>query len=88
MFLLDMPNKKEKLYLDHLDEELKNPSPNKYVLIYTEEENGDKPVNKPKKDKMTLTKLANEMREGFKQINTRLDYIVKANNLKDLPKNK
>ncbi|MCQ2792089.1 MAG: hypothetical protein MJ208_01040, partial [Bacilli bacterium] len=64
--------------------------------------NTDKPMNRPKKEKMTLTKLAEEMRNGFKQVNTRidhletridridarLDYIVQTNDLKDLPKNK
>ena len=47
---------------------------------------------------MSIAKLAQEMRDGFKQVNTRLDnvekrldnvdarldYIVKANNLKDI----
>ena len=48
-------------------------------------------VKKPTGERMTLAKLAQEMRDGFKQVNTRLDrvesrldYIVKANNLKDL----
>ena len=37
---------------------------------------------------MSIAKLAQEMRDGFKQVNTRLDYIVSANNLKDLPQSK
>ena len=35
-----------------------------------------------------LAKLTKYVAEGFKRIDTRLDYIVKANNLKDLPKGK
>ncbi|MCQ2794361.1 MAG: hypothetical protein MJ207_03315 [Bacilli bacterium] len=47
-------------------------------------------MNKPKEEKMTLTKLAkivndgfSELRQDVRDINARLDYIVKANNLKD-----
>ncbi|MCQ2792501.1 MAG: hypothetical protein MJ208_03145 [Bacilli bacterium] len=36
----------------------------------------------------TVDNLAKYVTEGFKQINSRLDYIVQANNLKDLPKNR
>lgn len=44
---------------------------------------------------MTLAKLAEQMNAGFtelrkdiKDINDRLDYIVKANDLKDIPERK
>ncbi|MCQ2794869.1 MAG: hypothetical protein MJ214_01500 [Bacilli bacterium] len=37
---------------------------------------------------VTVDNLAKYVTEGFKQINSRLDYIVQANNLKDLPKNR
>lgn len=33
-----------------------------------------------------LTKLTKCVVDGFKRVDTRLDYIVKANDLKDLPK--
>ncbi|MCQ2792211.1 MAG: hypothetical protein MJ208_01665 [Bacilli bacterium] len=35
-----------------------------------------------------LAKLTKYVTDGFKRIDTRLDYIVQANSLKDLPKNK
>lgn len=35
---------------------------------------------------VTVNDLVKYVTEGFKQINTRLDYIVQANDLKDLPK--
>ena len=71
-----------------LKEFLKNPSPNLKVPAYDLNKEGrDVIMSTPKKEKMTLSKLAEIVNAGFKRIDTRLDYIVKANNLKDLPKN-
>ncbi|MCQ2794892.1 MAG: hypothetical protein MJ214_01615 [Bacilli bacterium] len=77
-----------------LKEFLKNPSPNLKVPVYTENEDGAKPV-KNTKDRVTLKqvvdmiqKMDDKMDAGFKQVNARLDYIVGVNNLKDLPKTK
>ena len=96
--------KRELRNMVELKEFLKNPSPNLKVPVYTENEDEAKTVKKPRQERMTLTKLATtvndlakEMRDGFKQVNARidnlekdidarLDYIVKANDLKDLPK--
>ncbi|MCQ2795353.1 MAG: hypothetical protein MJ214_04035 [Bacilli bacterium] len=81
-----------------LKEFLKNLSANLKVPVYTESEDGAKPV-KNTKDRVTLKQVVDIMNDkfqkleakvdaGFKQVNDRLDYIVSVNNLKDLPKTK
>ena len=75
--------------------ELKKLPPNTKVRVYYKDEKGrGKPVKKPR---MTLVKLSEQINSRFdkfeKDVNsrfdrveTRLDYIVKANNLKDISK--
>lgn len=67
-------------------------SPNDLFRVYHKSRKRRK--HHMKKNPLTLSQLAekidnlgndlrNEMKDGFKQVNARLDYIVKANNLKD-----
>ena len=95
-----MPGRK--FPLKKFPELLKNPPPDVDIMLYDKKKEGvtsagDHTVNNPNEGKMTLTKLAKIVSDGFsevrqdikglkqdvKDINTRLDYIVKANNLKD-----
>lgn len=73
---------------------LENPPHDVDIMLYDKKKSGshsgDNTVDNSNDGRMTLTKLAIEMRAGFKQVNNRidkidarLDYIVKANNLKD-----
>lgn len=98
----------KKFPLDKFPELLKNPPHDVDIMLYDKKKKGfhpgDNTVNNSNDGRMTLTKLAIEMRAGFEQvnsridnlekdvnslkqdvkdINTRLDYIVQANNLKD-----
>lgn len=83
--------------LDKLSIELKNPSPDVFVSVYTKKKVEVKPVSHPD-DKLTLAKLAamivdlkNDMNAGFKQVNERIDNIEKRldyNGLKPLPDRK
>ena len=86
--------KQTDLSLDKLSEALKNPPQNVYVSVYTKNEVEVEPVKKSS-ERVTLkqivemiNRLDSKVDAGFEQVNTRLDYIVKANNLKDLPKTK
>lgn len=87
---------KNKTPLDEFAKLLENPSHNLSVDVYNEDVKVIKEpsVKKRSNDKMTLAKLAKQMNDRFdridtrinnleKDINARLDYIVKANNLKD-----
>ena len=75
--------------INKFKEILKNPSLNLQVRVYDEDDNSrGKSMNKLKKEKMTLVKLAEKMDEGFKQVNARIDRIearLDYNGLKDLP---
>lgn len=95
--------KKDRLYLNKLDDVSKNPPPNKYVLIYTDNDEV-KPVVKhkkrmnKKKSKYTLDQIGDALFEfikvtndNFKQVNTRIDRIEERldyNGLKPLPSHK
>ena len=77
-------------YLNHKDfiKSLKNPSLDIYHKVYHKNKKRrgkrvKKKTSRLDRIEMSIAKLAQEMRDGFKQVNTRLDYIVKANNLKD-----
>ena len=81
---------------------MKDPPPNlRQVVYYVDEDEEIEPVKhpNPRKHRYSNNELATMIVDGFKDVNTRinqletridtrLDYIVKANNLKDLPKTK
>ncbi|MCQ2795257.1 MAG: hypothetical protein MJ214_03545 [Bacilli bacterium] len=73
---------------------LNNLSPDYQVRVYYGNEGRHNPMSNHNKEKMTLTKLAEQMNTRFDnlekdvnaridRIDARLDYIVKVNNLKD-----
>ena len=67
-------------YLNHKDfiESLKNPSLDIYHKVYHKNKKGrGGHVKKPTGERMTLAKLAQEMRDGFKRIDNRIDNLEK-----------
>lgn len=75
---------KELVSSNELQKILKNPSPNTLHPVYYKVKGRRKKRMKKKKNKYTLDQIGDAL---FSLI-ARIDYIVKANDLKDLPKNK
>ncbi|MCQ2795234.1 MAG: hypothetical protein MJ214_03415 [Bacilli bacterium] len=92
---------KRRFPLNKFPELLKNPPPDVDIMLYDKKKEGFNPggVMKNSNDgKMTLTKLAKIVSDGFKQVNTRIDNLearidqidarLDYNGLKKLPNNK
>ena len=85
------------LFLKEISELLKNPPPNVRIRVYYDsEEKRVKVVRTKIKNKYTLNQLGSKidqisdaiinLTKTVDRIDTRLDYVIQANNLKDLPK--